>query len=71
MSVADRDAYLNQRTILEEEAVQETGTFWLFVGGGILGAVIIIGLIYCMVVVKKRNDTMVAKVQKMSDVDLA
>lgn len=66
MSIEERDAYLNQRTILEEGDVDKTSTFWFFVGGGIVGGIIIIALIYCMVVVKKRNDLMVAKVQKMS-----
>ena len=71
MSIEERDAYLNTRTTVEDEGIEETDTFWFFVGGGVLGAVIIIALIYCMVVVKQRNDVMVAKVEKMSAEQLA
>ena len=71
MSIEERDAYLNTKTTVEEGDVEETGTFWFFVGGGILGAIIICLLIYCMVVVKKRNDVMVAKVEKMTSEQLA
>lgn len=71
MSIEERDAYLNTRTKVEEGNVEESDTFWFFVGGGILGAIIICALIYCMIVVKRRNDTMVAKVEKMSAEQLA
>jgi hypothetical protein len=66
MSIEERDAYLNTRTKVIDEGVEETDTFWFFVGGGILGAIIIIALVYCMIVVKRRNDVMVAKVEKMT-----
>lgn len=71
MSIEERDAYLNTRTKVVDESVADTDTFWFFVGGGILGAIIIIALIYCMVVVKRRNDVMVAKVEMLSAEQLA
>ena len=71
MSIEDRDAYLNTKTTVEESNVEETETFWFFVGGGILGAIVIIALIYCGVTVKRRNDGMVAKVEKMTAEQLA
>ena len=71
MSIEERDAYLNTKTTVEESNVEETETFWFFVGGGILGAIVIIALIYCMVTVKRRNDGMVAKVEKMTAEQLA
>ena len=71
MSIEERDAYLNTKTTVEESNVEETETFWFFVGGGILGAIVIIALIYCGVTVKRRNDGMVAKVEKMTAEQLA
>ena len=71
MSIEDRDAYLNTKTTVEESNVEETETFWFFVGGGILGAIVIIALIYCGITVKRRNDGMVAKVEKMTAEQLA
>ena len=71
MTIEERDEYLNTKTTVEEGDVDETDTFWFFVSGGILGAIIICCLIYCMIVVKKRNDVMVAKVEKMSAEQLA
>ena len=71
MSIEERDAYLNTRTKVEEGNVEESDTFWFFIAGGIFGAIIIRLLIYCMIVVKRRNDVMVAKVEKMSAEQLA
>lgn len=66
MTQEERDAYYRQKRIYEEESVEDTGTFWLFVGGGIVGLILIIVLIYCLVKMKKRNDLIVAKVEKMT-----
>ena len=71
MSIEERDAYLNTKTTVEEGDATSSETFWFFVAGGVLGAIIIIALIYCMCVVKRRNDTMVAKVEKMTAEQLA
>ena len=71
MSVEERDEYLNTKTTVEEGDATSSETFWFFVAGGIVGAIVIIGLIYCMVVVKRRNDVMVAKVEKMTAEQLA
>ena len=66
MTQEERDAYYMQRRVIEEEQVQETGTFWLFIGGGVLGVVLIVILIVCLVKMKKRNDLIVAKVEKLT-----
>ena len=46
--------------------MEDTGTFWLFVGGGVLGLILIIILICCLYRMKKRNDLIVAKVEKLT-----
>ena len=56
MSQAERDAYWNQRTIEEETKAEDTGAFWLFVGCGIAGIILIIGLIVALCRMKRRND---------------
>ena len=55
----------------EEENVEDTGTFWLFIGGGALGVILIVILIVCLVKMKKRNDLIVAKVEKLTSEQLA
>ena len=42
-------------------------SFWLFVGGGVIGAILIIILVVCLVKMKKRNDLIVAKVEKLTE----
>ena len=66
MSQVDRDAYWNQRTVVEDEKAEDTGAFWLFVGCGIAGILLIIGLIIALCRMKRRNDQIVAKVERMS-----
>lgn len=66
MTQEERDLYYKQRRIIEEESVEDTGTFWLFIGGGVLGVVLIAILICCLVRMKKRNDLIVAKVEKLT-----
>ena len=51
--------------------MEDTGTFWLFVGGGVLGLILIIILICCLYRMKKRNDLIVAKVEKLTAEQLA
>ena len=66
MTQEERDEYYRQRRVFEEENVEDTSTFWLFVGGGVLGFILIVVLIVCLVKMKKRNDLIVAKVEKMT-----
>ena len=56
--------------MFEEEKVEDTGTFWLFIGGGALGVILIGILIFCLIRMKKRNDLIVAKVEKLSAAQL-
>ena len=56
MSQAERDAYWNQRTVFEDAKAEDTGAFWLFVGCGIAGIILIIGLIVALCRMKRRND---------------
>jgi hypothetical protein len=65
MSQEERDAYNNSLRIVEQELVSETNTFWYFVIGAIFGLLLIILLIYCLVHMKKKNDLIVAKVEKL------
>ena len=51
--------------------MEDTGTFWLFIGGGVLGLILIIILICCLYRMKKRNDLIVAKVEKLTAEQLA
>ena len=46
--------------------MEDTGTFWLFIAGGAVGVILIAILIYCLVKMKKRNDLIVAKVEKLT-----
>ena len=41
MSEDERLAYYEKNKIVEEENIEDTDTFWFFVGGGILGAILI------------------------------
>lgn len=66
MTQEERDEYYRQRRVIVEETVEDTGTFWLFIGGGALGFILIAILIYCLVRMKKRNDLIVAKVEKLT-----
>ena len=66
MTQEERDEYYRQKRVFEEENVEDTGTFWLFVGGGVLGLILIIILICCLYRMKKRNDLIVAKVEKLT-----
>ena len=66
MTQEERDEYYRQRRVFEEENVEDTGTFWLFIGGGAIGVILIVILIICLVKMKKRNDLIVAKVEKMT-----
>ena len=65
MSQEERDAYYNLNRIINEESVAETTTFWYFVAGGALGVILIAVLIYCLCKMKRRNDLIVAKVEKL------
>ena len=66
MTEEERLAYYKTNKVVEEENIEDTNTFWFFVGGGCLGAVLIGILIYCLIRMKKKNDLIVAKVEKLS-----
>ena len=66
MSSAERDAYFAANPHLRSQKVSETKTFWLFVAGGVAGAILIGVLVVCLIRMKKKNDTIVAKVEKLS-----
>jgi len=65
MSQAERDAYYNRKRIIEEETIEETQTFWYFIVFGVVGFIIVVVLIICLVRLKKHNDLIVAKVEKL------
>ncbi len=65
MTQEERDAYNNSLRIFEQEAVSDTNTFWYFVIGATIGVLLIILLICCLVKMKKKNDLIVAKVEKL------
>ena len=65
MSEAERDAYYKINRVVEEEGVSETNEFWYFIVGGGVGAILIIVLIVCLCRLKRKNDLIVAKVEKL------
>lgn len=65
MSQKERDAYYNLNRIVNEESVADTTTFWYFIAGGAVGVILIGVLIYCLCKMKRRNDLIVAKVEKL------
>lgn len=66
MSQAERDAYYAENPKYATKDVADTNTFWFFIAGGVVGAILIGILIFCLVRMKKKNDTIVAKVEKLS-----
>ena len=70
MTPEQRQAYYATRPIVDEEKVSETNTFWFFIAGGVGGVILIVILIVCLVKMKKRNDLIVAKVEKLTSVQL-
>ena len=65
MSEAERDAYYKINRVVEEEGVSETNEFWYFIVGGGVGAILIVVLIVCLCRLKRKNDLIVAKVEKL------
>ena len=65
MSQAERDAYYSINRVIEEENVSDTQEFWFFIVGGVLAFLAIVFLIYCLCRLKRKNDLIVAKVEKL------
>ncbi len=68
MSEAERDAYYKINRVVEEEGVSETNEFWYFIVAGGVGAILIVVLIVCLCRLKRKNDLIVAKVEKLEQV---
>ena len=66
MTPEERALYYETTAIYESETVKDTKTFWLFIVGGICGLALIIVLIIFLIRLKKKNDLIVAKVEKLS-----
>ena len=66
MTPEERAKYYQTTAIYETETVKDTKTFWLFIVGGICGLALIIVLIIFLIRLKKKNDLIVAKVEKLS-----
>jgi len=66
MTPEERALYYETSAIVEQESVKDTSTFWFFIAGGVGGVILIGVLVYFLVRLKKKNDLIVAKVEKLS-----
>ena len=67
MTQAERDEYYRLKRTTTSAGVESTNTFWYFIVGGIVGAILIVLLIFCLVRMVKKNALIVAKVEKLEE----
>ena len=67
MTPEERALYYETSAIVDKESVKDTSTFWLFIAGGIVGVILIGILVYFLIRLKKKNDLIVAKVEKLTE----